>query len=94
MRSNVVLSMYNRATYLDQTKAIIYVKKTCSQVLFTCAIFHTSKHFGACVDVCTCDRTSLLKRPVNIFLTSLWLKQRTSEVMFNNFIFLICIYCR
>ena len=37
--------------------------KTCNQVLFARAIYHTSKHFWACVGACTCDRTSLLKRP-------------------------------
>ena len=60
MRRNV-LSMCNRATYLDQTHN--YVLKACSQVLFARAIYHTSKLFCACVGMCACDRTPLLKWP-------------------------------
>ena len=61
MRRNVVLSVYNRVTYLNET--VNYVVKMWSQVLFACAIYHTSKHFCACVGACACDRMPLLKRP-------------------------------
>ena len=63
MQRNVVLSTHNRTTYLDQAQAIMYIVKMCSQVLFAHAIYHTSKHFCTRVGACTCDRTSLLKRP-------------------------------
>ena len=35
-----------------------------SKVSFARAIYHTSKHFCACVGKCTCDPTPLLKGPV------------------------------
>ena len=63
MQRNVVLSPYNRTTYLDQAQVIMYIVKTCSQVLFAHAIYHTSKHVCACVGTCTCNRMPLLKRP-------------------------------
>ena len=56
-RRNVVLSTYNRATYLDQTQ----VKKMWSQVLFAHAIYHTSKHLRMCGRVCVWSHASLEK---------------------------------
>ena len=54
MRRNVVLSVYNRATSLDQTKP---------KVSFVRKIYHMSKHFCVYVGMCACDRMSLLKGP-------------------------------
>ena len=62
MRRNVVLSAYNRAAYLDQTQEIMQEKRVPKSFIAR-AIYHTSKHFCACVDACACDRTPLLKRP-------------------------------
>ena len=36
------------------------------KVSFAHAIYHTSKHFCACVDACVCDRMPLLKRLGNV----------------------------
>ena len=58
MRRNVVLSIFNRITYLDQTEML-------SNVLFVCAIYHASSHFYICVGACMCNPTPLLKGPVN-----------------------------
>ena len=35
----------------------------CGQVLFTCGIYHTSKHFYVCVSMCACNHMALLKKP-------------------------------
>ena len=43
MRRNVVLSAYNRATYLDQTQRLCR-KNMWTKVSFMCAIYHTFKH--------------------------------------------------
>ena len=71
MKRNVVLRAYNRASntgkYNRASNTGNYVVKTCSQVLFACAIYHLSKNFGACAGTCTCDCTALLKRPDDVW---------------------------
>ena len=63
MRRKLALSAHNRARYLDQTQVIICKKhiKTCSQVLFARAIYHTPKHLCTCVGICTCNETPLMQ---------------------------------
>ena len=40
MRRNAVLSMYNRATYLDQTQAIVYEKSAAKSFICACDLTH------------------------------------------------------
>ena len=61
MRRIVVLSPYNRVTYLDE--AGNYVVKTCSQKFHLHVRFITRLSTCACAGACACDRTPLLKRP-------------------------------
>ena len=56
-----IASNAGRATYLDHRQ--LCRKDVQPKVSFARAIYHMSKHFCACVDVCTCDRMPLLKRP-------------------------------
>ena len=65
MKRNVVLGLYNKATYLDQTQQL------CSNCVLLCAavasfvhaIYHMSKHFGTCAGACACNHMPLLKGP-------------------------------
>ena len=58
MRRNVVLSAYNRTKYLDQTQAIMQLKRIVKFHLR--ALFITRQ---ICVGASACDRTPLLKGP-------------------------------
>ena len=40
MRRNVVLSVYNRAKYLNRTQAIIYEKRVDKLFIFGCDLLH------------------------------------------------------
>ena len=62
MRRNVVLNMYNRATYFDQMQVITYEKHV-TKSFIACAICHMSKNFYACVGMCVCNHMPLLKVP-------------------------------
>ena len=42
------------------------LKKRESLVSFACPLYSTSREDKACVNVCTCDRTALLKNTDNV----------------------------
>ena len=50
---HVVLSAYNRATYLDQTQAVVQEKRVAKTLVCACDL----SHFKACVGACACNRT-------------------------------------
>ena len=61
MRRNVVLSACNRATYLNQTQAIMYHKRLVK--FYLCVRFITRLNTCVGVGTCACNCMPLLKRP-------------------------------
>ena len=49
------------------------LKKRGDLVSVARAIYHTPREDEACVSVCACDRTPLLKKTVNLLVFSVWM---------------------
>ena len=56
MRGNIVLSTYNRATYIDQKQAIMQEKHVAKSIICTCSLSHilTLLCMWACAHVIAC----------------------------------------